>query len=51
MTQYRRGIVGQLSTPPRGFAKNYRYDGRLLAAPPAMFPYSAYTHSGWRQES
>jgi len=51
MTQYRRGIVGQLSTPPRGFAKNYRYDDRLLVAPPAMFPYSAYTHSGWRQES
>ncbi len=50
MTQYRRGIVGQLSSPPRGFAKNYRYDSRLLVAPPAMFPYSAYTHSNWRQE-
>ncbi len=51
MTQYRRGIVGQLSTPPRGFAKNYRYDDRLLVAPPAQFPYSSYSHSGWRQES
>jgi len=49
MTQYRRGIVGQLSSPPRGFAKNYRYDDRLLTDPPAQFPYSRYTIANWRQ--
>jgi len=70
LTQYRRGVVGQLGysywewrydrrrrrwyqvlveVPARGFAKNYRYDDRLLTQPPAQFPYSAYDIEGWRQ--
>ena len=49
ITQYRRGVVGQLSNPPRGFSKNYRYDDQLLTRPPSQFPYSTYTVSGWRQ--
>jgi hypothetical protein len=49
MTQYRRGIVGQLSWPPRGFSKNYRFDGRLLTRPPSQFPYSTFTITDWRQ--
>ena len=69
LTQYRRGVVGQLGTsywewrhdrrrgwyqvlvevPAKGFAKNYRYDDRLLTQPPAQFPYSSYDIEGWRQ--
>lgn len=47
ITQYRRGIVGQVGG--RGFTKNYRYDKSLRANPPAQFPYSAYKFSGWKQ--
>jgi len=47
VTQYRRGIVGQVGG--NGFSKNYRYDDRLLVNPPAQFPYSAYEYAEWRQ--
>ena len=47
ITQYRRGIVGQVGG--NGFSKNYRYDDRLLVSPPAQFPYSAYEFSAWRE--
>jgi hypothetical protein len=50
ISQYRRGIVGRLSSPPRGFAKNYSYDDRLLLDPPQWYPFSNYVYSGWRQE-
>jgi len=49
ITQFRRGIVGQLSSPPNGFSKNYYYDEGLQLAPPRWFPYSEYTFSQWRQ--
>ncbi len=47
ITQYRRGVVGQIGG--NGFTKNYSYDQHLRNNPPAQFPYSSYTFSGWRQ--
>lgn len=51
ITQYRRGPVGQATTPWRGYAKNYKYDDRYKADSPPFFPYSLFEFSEWRQST
>ena len=49
LSQYRRGVVGRLSSPRQGFLKNYGYDRQFLTEPPPHYPYSVYTISQWRE--
>lgn len=49
LSQKRRGVVGQISTPMNGFTKNYKYDSRFHADAPPNFPYSVYVFSRWEQ--
>lgn len=51
LSQYRRGPVGQATSPWRGYSKNYKFDVRFNSEAPPNFPYSVYVFSRWRQTS
>jgi len=48
LSQYRRGLIWS-SSAVNGFAKNYKFDTRLLNDAPPSFPYSVYVFSGWQR--
>lgn len=51
LTQYRRGAVGQATSPWRGYAKNYKFDRRFQDDAPPHFPYSLFRFDLWKQAS
>lgn len=48
LSQYRRGLIWS-SSSVNGFAKNYKFDSRLLNDAPPSFPYSVYVYTGWQK--
>lgn len=50
LSYYRRGAVGQVATPWRGYHKNYKFDTRFNTDAPPNFPYSVYQFDRWDQD-